>query len=129
MVAPVIPWVNDNALEAVLEAVHGGGADSTSYVLLRLPHEVSPLFRDWLQTHLPKRAAHVMSTVQQLRRGRDYDATFGGRVRGQGVYADLLERRFALALKRIGFGPRTPLGLGCSRFTAPRLASAQGELF
>ena len=129
MVAPVIPWVNDSELEAVLEAVHEAGAESAGYVLLRLPHEVSPLFRDWLQTHVPDRAAHVMSTIQQLRGGKDYDATFGKRMRGEGVYAELLARRFALALKRIGFKPRSARGLDCSLFVAPRKPSPQGELF
>jgi DNA repair photolyase len=129
MVAPVIPWVNDSELEAVLEAVHEAGAESAGYVLLRLPHEVSPLFRDWLQTHVPDRAAHVMSTIQQLRGGKDYDATFGKRMRGEGVYAELLARRFALALKRTGFKPRSARGLDCSLFIAPRKPSPQGELF
>ena len=129
MVAPVIPWVNDSELEAVLEAAHEAGAESAGYVLLRLPHEVSPLFRDWLQTHVPDRAAHVMSTIQQLRGGKDYDATFGKRMRGEGVYAELLARRFALALKRTSFKPRSARGLDCSLFVAPRKPSPQGELF
>ena len=129
MVAPVIPWVNDNEIEAVLEAVRAAGADSAGYVLLRLPHEVSPLVRDWLQTHVPDRAAHVMSTVQQLRGGKDYDATFGKRMRGEGVYAELLARRFELALKRTGFSARKPRQLDCTRFIAPRKPSPQGELF
>ncbi|MEO6102812.1 MAG: PA0069 family radical SAM protein [Pseudoxanthomonas sp.] len=129
MVAPVIPWVNDHELEAVLKAAHVAGADSAGYVLLRLLHEVAPLFRDWLQTHVPDRAAHVMSTLQQLRGGKDYDPAFGKRMRGEGVYADLLERRFSLAMKRIGFPARNPRGLDCSRFIAPRAPSPQGELF
>lgn len=129
MVAPVIPWVNDHELESVLEAVHEAGAQSAGYVLLRLPHEVSPLFRDWLQTHVPDRAEHVMSTIRQLRGGKDYDATFGKRMRGEGVYAELLERRFALALKRNGFAARHSRSLDCSLFTAPRAPSPQGELF
>ena len=129
MFAPVIPWVNDHELEAVLEASRDAGATAAGYVLLRLPHEVAPLFRDWLQTHLPDRAAHVMSTVQQLRGGRDYDSRFGTRLRGEGVYADLLARRFALALKRFGFeGGRHP-PFDCTRFVPPRAASPQGELF
>ncbi len=129
MVAPVIPWVNDHEIEAVLEAVHEAGAESPGYVLLRLPHEVAPLFRDWLQTHVPDRAAHVMSTIQHLRGGKDYDATFGKRMRGEGVYAELLERRFALALKRCGFAKKHWRALDCSRFVAPRAPSPQGELF
>jgi DNA repair photolyase len=129
MFAPVIPWVNDSELEAVLEAARDAGAGSAGYVLLRLPHEVAPLFRDWLQTHLPERAGHVMSTVQQLRGGKDYDPAFGTRMRGQGVYADLLARRFALARKRLGYGEQRLPPLDCSRFVAPRKPSAQGELF
>ena len=129
MVAPVIPWVNDHEIENVLEAVHDAGAESAGYVLLRLPHEVAPLFRDWLQTHVPDRAAHVMSTIQQLRGGKDYDATFGKRMRGEGVYAELLARRFALALKRSGFSEKHWRALDCSRFVAPRAPSPQGELF
>jgi DNA repair photolyase len=129
MVAPVIPWVNDSELEAVLEAVREAGAGSAGYVLLRLPHEVAPLFRDWLQTHAPDRAAHVMSTIQQLRGGKDYDSAFGKRMRGEGVYADLLERRFSLALKRYGYPAKHPRSLDCSRFIAPRAPSPQGELF
>ena len=129
MFAPVIPWVNDHELEAVLEASRDAGATAAGYVLLRLPHEVAPLFRDWLQTHLPDRAAHVMSTVQQLRGGRDYDSRFGTRLRGEGVYADLLARRFALALKRFGFEGRRHPPFDCMRFVPPRAASPQGELF
>ena len=129
MFAPVIPWVNDHELEAVLEAARTAGATAAGYVLLRLPHEVAPLFRDWLQTHLPDRAAHVMSTVQQLRGGKDYDSRFGTRLRGEGVYADLLSRRFALALKRFGFEGRRHPPFDCTRFVPPRVASPQGELF
>ncbi len=129
MFAPVIPWVNDHELEAVLEAAHDAGATAAGYVLLRLPHEVAPLFRDWLQTHVPDRAAHVMSTVQQLRGGKDYDSRFGTRLRGEGVYADLLSRRFALALKRYGFEGRRHPPFDCTRFIPPRESSPQGELF
>lgn len=129
MFAPVIPWVNDAELEAVLEAARQAGADSAGYVLLRLPHEVSPLFRDWLQTHVPDRAEHVMSTIQQLRGGKDYDARFGKRFSGEGIYADLLARRFQLACRRLGFERRRQQGLRTDLFVAPRKPSPQGELF
>ena len=129
MFAPVIPWVNDAELEAVLEAACAHGARSAGYVLLRLPHEVAPLFRDWLAAHLPDRAEHVMSTIRQLRGGKDYDSAFGSRMRGTGVYADLLERRFALALRRCGYAQRDGRGLDCSRFVPPRPPSPQGDLF
>ncbi|WP_372017193.1 PA0069 family radical SAM protein [Pseudoxanthomonas sp. 10H] len=126
--APVIPWVNDHELEAVLEAAAGAGAAGAGYVLLRLPHEVAPLFRDWLQAHMPDRAARVMAAIRQMRGGRDYDATFGNRMRGQGAYAALLARRFALAHRRAGFDRRGMEPLDCSRFHGPS-ASPQGELF
>lgn len=132
MVAPVIPWINDAELEAILDAAREAGASSAGYVLLRLPHEVAPLFRDWLQTHHPQRADHVMSTVQQLRGGRDYDSRFGTRLRGQGVYADLLERRFALALRRYGYSGMRHPSLDVTRFrrpASPGAESAQRELF
>lgn len=136
MAAPVIPWINDHELEAILEAAAGAGARAAGYTLLRLPHEVAPLFRDWLQAHYPDRAAHVMSTIQQLRGGKDYDSRFGQRFSGQGVYAELLARRFQLALRRAGFNPRggeAPLDVTRFRRTAPpvpaRPASPQGELF
>lgn len=129
MFAPVIPWVNDHELEAVLQAAHDAGADSAGYVLLRLPWEVAPLFRDWLQTHLPERAAHVMSTVRNMRGGRDYDSGFGTRMRGEGAYAELLARRFALALKRCGYGRRDSGPLDCSKFRPPQAPTPQGALF
>ena len=134
MAAPVIPWVNDAELEAVLEAAREHGAVRAGYVLLRLPHEVAPLFRDWLDAHFPQRAAHVMSTVQQLRGGKDYDSAFGQRMRGQGVYADLLARRFRLACQRLGYvaSAQQWQALDCTRFVRPRPPrpdSPQGELF
>ena len=130
MVAPVIPWINDAELEAAWQA----GARRAGYVLLRLPHEVAPLFRDWLDAHYPQRAAHVMSTVQQLRGGRDYDSSFGQRMRGTGVYALLLARRFGLASKRLGYEASAQQwqALDGSHFVPPpalRPPSAQGELF
>ena len=132
LVAPVIPWINDHELEAVLEAVAEAGAYSASYVLLRLPHEVSPLFREWLQLHHPQRAEHVMSTIQQLRGGRDYDSRFGSRFRGEGVYAELLANRFRLASRRLGLAQRGYPALDVSRFRRPlppKPPSPQGELF
>ena len=113
----------------MLEAAHDAGADSAGYVLLRLPWEVASLFRDWLQTHLPERAEHVMSTVRKMRGGRDYDSGFGTRMRGQGAYAYLLARRFALALKRYGYGKADRAALDCSKFRPPPLPTRQGALF
>lgn len=107
MFSPVIPFVNDAELEAVLEAGRDHGATSASYVLLRLPHEVKALFRSWLDTHLPLKAEHVMSLVQQMRGGRDYDASFSTRMKGEGAFADLIAQRYRLASRRLGLdGPR-----------------------
>ncbi len=134
MVAPVIPWINDAELEAVLEASRDAGASTAGYVLLRLPLEVAPLFRDWLDTHHPDRAAHVMSTINQLRGGKDYNSEFGSRMRGEGVYADLLSSRFKLARKRLGFDAQNSHWpkLDCTKFVRPlppREDSPQGQLF
>lgn len=100
--SPMIPAINDHELEALLEAGAAAGAQSTSYIPVRLPHEVAPLFRAWLDTHFPDRAGKVMAQVQSIRGGRDYDATFGARMRGEGPWADLLRQRFTKARLRLG---------------------------
>lgn len=137
MVAPVIPQLNDRDLEAILEAAAAHGARSAGWVMLRLPLEVAPLFRAWLDEHHPLRAAHVMSLVHQLRGGRDYAAEFGTRMRGTGIYAELFERRFELACRRLGLNrdrrgatpDMTATTLDTSRFRPPRANPAQAELF
>src|SRR5690606_13287061 len=127
MVAPVIPAITDAELEAILAAAREAGADDASWVLLRLPHELKEVWREWLEQHYPARAAHVMSLVAQMRGGRDYDSAFGTRMRGEGPFAQLLAARFARARRRLGFG-RLP-ALDCSRFVPPRPSSPQGSLF
>ena len=127
LVAPVVPAITDSELEAILEAAREHGASAASYVLLRLPHELKEIWREWLQLHYPDRAAHVMSLVRQMRGGRDYDSAFGSRMRGQGPFADLIAARFARAHRRLGYG-RLP-ELDCSRFVPPRPDSPQGDLF
>lgn len=127
MVAPVIPMINDAEIEQILAAAHEHGARAAGYVLLRLPHELKQVWREWLQLHYPDRAEHVMSLVQQMRGGKDYDSAFGTRMRGTGPFAQLIEQRFAKAHRRLGFG-RLP-ALDTSRFVAPRKPSPQGELF
>ena len=102
LVAPVIPALTDHELEHILEAAHGAGASSAGYVLLRLPHEVKDLFREWLAEHHPDRARHVMSVINQSRGGKDYQAQFGTRMVGTGVFAELLRRRFDVAARRLG---------------------------
>ena len=130
MVAPVIPMITDRELEHILEAAYDHGARAAGYVLLRLPHELKDVWREWLALHYPDRAAHVMSLVQQMRGGKDYDSRYGARMRGEGPFGDLIAMRFAKAYKRLGFGRLPPLD--ASRFVAPeppRAPSPQGELF
>ncbi|MBT9368887.1 PA0069 family radical SAM protein [Rhizobium sp. CSW-27] len=106
LVAPVIPALNDHEIERILDAARAAGATEASYVLLRLPLEVSPLFRDWLLRNYPDRYRHVMSLVRSMRGGKDYDAEFGKRMKGAGPYAWQISRRFELATKRLGLGRR-----------------------
>ncbi len=127
MVAPVVPMLTDRELEHILEAAHAHGARAAGYTLLRLPHELKQVWREWLQLHYPERAAHVMSLIRQMRGGKDYDSRFGIRSRGEGPFADLIAQRFAKAHARLGFGRLPPLD--CSKFVAPRAPSPQGDLF
>ncbi|MGO1002860.1 PA0069 family radical SAM protein [Lysobacter sp. CA196] len=127
LVAPTIPMINDGELEQILAAAHEAGARAAGYVLLRLPHELKQVWRDWLQLHYPDRAAHVMSLIQQMRGGKDYDSTFGKRMRGEGPFAQLIEQRFQKAWRKHGYG-RLP-ALDTSQFVAPRKPTPQLELF
>jgi DNA repair photolyase len=125
LAAPMIPAVNDAELEQILAAAAAAGATRAGYVLLRLPYEVKELFRAWLEEHMPLRAAHVMSLVQQSRGGRDNDPRFGTRMRGTGAWAEMLGARFELARKRLGLnGDRTP-ELDTAQFRPPR---GEGQL-
>ncbi|HEY0122222.1 MAG TPA: PA0069 family radical SAM protein [Rhizobium sp.] len=101
MVAPIIPALNDHEIERILDAGKAAGAMEASYVILRLPLEVSPLFRDWLLQHYPDRYRHVMSLIRSMRGGKDYDADFGKRMKGAGPYAWQISRRFEMATKRL----------------------------
>ncbi|HEY6043408.1 MAG TPA: PA0069 family radical SAM protein [Nitrosospira sp.] len=124
-VAPVIPFVTDPDLEHILEAAADAGAIHAGYVVLRLPWEVSPLFRQWLEAHFPDRAARVMSRVRDMRGGKDYDATFGKRMHGEGIWADLIRQRFEKTVLRLGLGIRSGRfkGLDSSRFHPPLVAA------
>jgi len=113
MVAPVIPVLTDAELETVLKAAADAGATHAGYVLVRLPREVADLFADWLQVHFPDRAAHVMNRIRDCRGGRADDPRFGHRMRGQGVFADLIAQRFRIAVRRLGLDrPLEPLDTG-----------------
>jgi len=102
MVAPIIPALTDSEIERILDAAAAAGAREAGFVLLRLPHEVSDLFRDWLLRHYPERFQHVMNVLRSMRGGKDYDAEWGMRMRGTGPYAWTIGRRFELAAKRLG---------------------------
>jgi DNA repair photolyase len=118
MFAPVIPALNDEELEAVLAAAKDVGAVSAGYVLLRLPLEIKDLFREWLETNVPGRARHVMSLVRQMRGGKDYDSNWHTRMKGTGPYAELIARRFHMAVKRLGLN-RGQHTLVLNRFKRP----------
>ncbi len=107
MVAPIIPAITDHEIEAILAASAQNGAQTASFIPIRLPHEVSPLFRAWLDTHYPDRASKVMHLIQSMRGGRDNDPAFTSRMRGTGVWADLIRTRFKIAAKKNGLNERT----------------------
>jgi DNA repair photolyase len=117
--APMIPMINDSELESLLSEAKAAGALSASYVMLRLPLEVAPLFEEWLQAHYPQRAAHVMSLIRQVRGGEVYDSRFGVRMRGEGPFADLLAQRYSKAVKRLGLDNRESFILDCDAFCPP----------
>jgi DNA repair photolyase len=127
MVAPVIPVLTDAELEDILAACAAAGARTAGYVLLRLPHETKDLFREWLEVHEPLKAKHVMSRMQAMRGGRDYDSRWGVRQRGVGEYAQLLQRRFDLACERVGLN-RERFELELSLFRKPELGPQQYAL-
>ncbi|WP_228975679.1 PA0069 family radical SAM protein [Paraburkholderia gardini] len=115
-IAPVIPFVTEPDMERVLEACAQAGASSASFIVLRLPWEVAPLFKDWLAAHFPDRADRVMSRVRDMRGGKDYDASFATRMKGEGLWADLLKQRFHNAARRLGLNERQRGILDMSQF-------------
>jgi len=118
--APVIPAINDDEIERVLEAASRAGATQAAYIFLRLPHEVKELFVEWLGAHFPDRAQRVMNLVREASGGRDYDNRFGIRQTGRGPYADMLGKRFRAACTRYGLDrDRYQKMLDCSRFERP----------
>ena len=128
MFAPVIPALNDHEMESVLDAAAAAGARFAGQVLLRLPHELKDLFRQWLAAHAPLKAAHVWARLREARAGRENDPRFGSRMTGTGEYAGMLARRFALACRRLGLNA-APLSLECARFRVPARADRQLGLF
>lgn len=128
MVAPVIPGLTDHEVEAILAAAKEAGAFGASWIMLRLPREVSPLFRQWLAERFPDRAEKIMGRVRELHGGRDYDPQWGRRMRGQGIWADLMSQRFQAAVTRLGLDVHLP-PLRCDLFAPPPQTGDQLALF
>jgi DNA repair photolyase len=128
MFAPVIPALNDEELEAVLGTAAEAGAGSAGYVLLRLPLEIKDLFREWLEEKVPGRANHVMSLIRQMRGGKDYDSQWHTRMKGTGPYAEMIAKRFRMAVKRLGLNQDRP-PLSTTKFLRPARAGDQLALF
>ncbi|SHE71418.1 DNA repair photolyase [Kaistia soli DSM 19436] len=128
LTAPIIPALNDSEIERILDAAAAAGATEAGYVLLRLPLEVSELFREWLLRHYPDRYRHVLSVLRSMRGGKDYDSTFGKRQKGDGPYAWQIGRRFEIATKRLGLNRRN-LKLRTDLFSPPAKAESQLNLF
>jgi DNA repair photolyase len=128
LVAPIIPALNDSEIERILDAAVAAGATEAGYVLLRLPLEVSEIFKEWLLRHYPDRFRHVMSILRSMRGGKDYDATFGKRQTGEGPYAWQIGRRFEIAAQRLELNRRS-LKLRTDLFSPPRTQPAQLSLF
>ena len=125
MAAPMIPALNDHELEAILSATRDAGATFANLTLLRLPHDVKVLFQDWLATHYPDRAAHVLFLLRQTREGNLDETRFCKRMQGSGPVAEILDRRFAVACRRLGFNQRR-FGLRTDLFAPP---SQPGDQF
>ena len=124
-VAPVIPAITDEFMEAILEQAAQRGVRSASWIMLRLPHEVAPLFREWLSVHFPERSAKVMAIVRSMRGGRDNDPDFFSRMRPNGTWAEIFRKRFHLACKRHSLVAEQQNSLDCSQFRRP---STDGQL-
>jgi len=127
LVAPIVPFLNDKDMEAVLQAVSEAGARWAGYTVLRLPWEVKGLFKDWLEAHHPLKADHIMARIRDIRGGRENDPEYGSRMKGEGQFADLLRKRFALACKRFGLNAGERLRPDTARFRRP--GPTQATLF
>lgn len=128
MASPMVPALTDPELEAILEQGRDSGARSASWIMLRLPREVSPLMQEWLARHFPDRAARIMARLREMHGGKDYDSDWHKRMRGEGPYAEIIAQRFDLAAKRLGLATLSP-PMRCDLFRAPKAVSAQLDLF
>src|SRR5438105_7740457 len=129
LAAPMIPALNDSEMEAILGKAREAGAQVAGYTLLRLPLELKALFREWLETHEPQKAAHVLSLVAQCHGGKIYDSAWSKRMVGGGPYAEMLAARFDRACRKLGYSPRSTHMLDTSRFHPPAQQGDQLALF
>ena len=127
MTSPIVPGLTDHELESLLSAARDAGADSASWIMLRLPREVSTLWQEWLEEHVPGRAARIMARLREMHGGKDYDPRWGHRMRGEGHYAEMIAQRFKTTARRLGMD-RPVMPLRCDLFRPPGL-NGQMSLF
>jgi DNA repair photolyase len=127
--APMIPALNDHEMESILERARAAGATVAGYTMLRLPLELKALFKEWLEEHAPRKAAHVQSLVAQCHGGKLYDSAWSKRMVGAGPYAEMLAARFDRTCRRLGFSPRSTHSLNTALFQAPPQRGDQLALF
>jgi DNA repair photolyase len=127
-IAPIIPFITEPDIERIMEAVKEAGAVSAHYTVLRLPWEVAPLFREWLEAHFPERAQRVMNRVREMRGGKDYDSDFATRMKGEGVWAELIRQRVKIASERLGLPGPAPrfLHMDATQFSRPLVVPPLG---
>jgi DNA repair photolyase len=128
MVAPIVPAINDAEIERILDAAAAVGVSGAGYVMLRLPLEVRDLFREWLIANYPDRYRHVFKLVREMRGGKDYDSTWGQRMKGSGPYAWMIGRRFEVACEKLGLNEER-VKLTTEHFRPPRPSAVQLDLF
>jgi len=128
MASPMVPALTDPELESILKAGRNAGARTASWIMLRLPREVSELWQEWLVAHFPDRADRVMARLKEMHGGKSYDAAWHKRMRGEGPYAQIIAQRFEVAIKRLGLQKKAP-PMRCDLFVAPKKETAQLSLF
>jgi DNA repair photolyase len=131
LVAPIIPFITDEWMERVMEQAKQAGALTAGYTIVRLPWEVNPIFQSWLQAHFPDRAQRVMERIRDMRDGRHNSAVFSQRMKGTGIYAELIKRRFEVARARLRYLRRNQIELVSQHFVPPaaQTTPAQALLF
>ena len=128
MASPMVPALTDPELESILKAGRNAGARTASWIMLRLPREVSSLWQEWLAQHFPDRAERIMARLREMHGGKEYDAAWHTRMRGEGAYAEIIAQRFDVAIKRLGLAKKAP-AMRCDLFVPPRAETAQLSLF